>query len=82
MRDGDKLLIALLTHGCVLLPQAIGSNNEDTDSMSNTVPDYVAVPYGFSIKVVLFANVIGSLAHTALPRTRKGCLTAYRRTWD
>ena len=32
-------MIALLTHGCVLLPQAISSNNEDTNSMSNTVPD-------------------------------------------
>ena len=39
VRDGDKLLIILLTHGCVLLPQAIGSNNKNTDSMSNTVPD-------------------------------------------
>ena len=33
------LLIILLTHGCVLLPQAIGSNNKNTDSMSNTVSD-------------------------------------------
>lgn len=51
-------------------------------SLTRPIPDDVAVPYGFSIKVVLFANVIGSLAHTALPRTSKGCLTAYRRTWD
>ena len=51
-------------------------------SLTRPIPDDVAVPYGFSIKFVLFANVIGSLTHTALPRTRKGCLTAYRRTWD